>query len=188
MNPDHKPLSRWLTIATLGLIGLCYTACKKEFKDKPATPRDLKTMSGSVPTTISIEEAYGRLPQTIMYNLADQVTLHLDKVQWRYEEEYLMARIPLNEAENRSYLYAVKPYNAPTGPVRAYLVQFFHDPGSTQDDFNVQAGMLDFCDTHQADAVTAEEKIARPLLNGPIIQFLKGQMTIQQFKDALNCP
>lgn len=111
-------------------------SCKKEFKEKPAAARPLTPMSGSASVTINIEEAYGRLPQTIMYNLADQVTLHLDKVQWRYEEEYLMARIPLNEAENRSYLYAVKPYNAPTGPVRAYLVQFFHDPGSTQDDFS----------------------------------------------------
>lgn len=124
----------------LPLLAIAFVAglvsCKKDFKGKSDAPKPLTPMSGSASATINIEEAYSRLPPTIMYNLADQVTLHLDKVQWRYETEYLMARIPLNEEENRSYLYAVKPYNDPTGPVRAYLVQFFHNSGSTQDDFS----------------------------------------------------
>lgn len=122
-----------ILLVVLAVTGM-FSACRKTFQEDK--PKPVSIISGQVPTTITVEEMYARLPQTIMYNLADQVTLHLDKAQWRYEEEYLMARIPLNEEENRSYLYAVKPYNAPTGPVRAYLVQFFHNPGSTRDDFS----------------------------------------------------
>lgn len=53
---------------------------------------------------------------------------------------------------------------------------------------SVQNKILDFCDTHQGDAVSAEERIARPVWLGPITDFLKGKLTIEQFKDVLNCP
>lgn len=48
-------------------------------------------------------------------------------------------------------------------------------------------GMIDFCDTHQGDAVFPEEKIVRPKWD-VIKQFLQGQITLQQLKTALNCP
>ena len=124
-------------LATLlfAFVTLFYPSCRKPSLEETTKPNMLKTVSGQTPVTINLEEIYARLPQTVMYNLAGDVHLYLDQAQWRYEQEYVMVRIPLNNAVNRSYLYAVKPYNAPLGPVRSFLVQFLPEHGSTSSDF-----------------------------------------------------
>ncbi len=132
-NPSikRKGLAGFLALA---FITLLYPSCKKPQLEE--TPKPSKTVNGQVPVTINLEEVYARLPQTVMYNLAGDVHLNLAEAQWRYEQEYVMVRIPLNNAVDRSYLYAVKPYNAPLGPVRSFLVQFLPEDGSTASDFS----------------------------------------------------
>lgn len=52
---------------------------------------------------------------------------------------------------------------------------------------SVQTGVLDFFDTHQGDAVAKHEIIARPYWI-ELRKFLKGQITLQQYKAQNNCP
>ncbi len=134
-NPIMKR-KRLVGFLALALTTMFYSACKKPQLDETTKPLPLKAINGPVPITINLEEIYARLPQTVMYNLAGDVHLYLDQAQWRYEQEYVMVRIPVNNAVNKSYIYAVKPYNAPLGPVRSFLVQFLPEQGSTPTDFS----------------------------------------------------
>lgn len=130
-NLSFCKLSIMLTM--LAVTGM-FSSCRKPFEKD--NPKPASTIDGQVSVIINAEEMYACLPQTIMNNLAGDVHLYLNEAQWRYEQEYVMVRIPLNNEANRTYLYGVKPYNAPLGPTRSFLVQFRPDAGSTPSDFS----------------------------------------------------
>lgn len=119
-------------LLALSLIAGCR---KPDFKQN-ASRADLQALNGQVPVTISMEEIYAQLPQSILYNMADQIHIDVSLAEWRYEANGVMVRIPLNQSDNISYLYAVKTYAHPTAKPRVFLSQFLPEPGSTRADFS----------------------------------------------------
>ena len=115
---------KWIySLSFLAIVSLINFACRKPNLEKADDKKSLHEVTGQVPVTISMEEIYAQLPQTIMYNLTDKININVKLAEWRYEAEYLMVRIPLNQADNKSYLYAVKPYNNPLGRPHVFLSQ-----------------------------------------------------------------
>lgn len=95
--------------------------------------------------SISLQEIAQQLPQTVMHNIGNSVTLYTDRVQWIYKEEYLMLRIPLSEG-NESWMYAVKPYNNPNGGVHVYKVNFYPTNYSNDSSFSGRQMWVNFQD------------------------------------------
>jgi hypothetical protein len=115
-----------LALATGLMTAVSLTSCKKASLDK-ADEQQSKVRMEAAGMKISVEEIYAQLPQTIMHNLADKVKIDVTRAEWIYEKDYLMVRIPLNDAVNKSYLYAVKYYSDPIAKPRVYLSQFIPD-------------------------------------------------------------
>lgn len=82
-----------LIVASIFILG----GCKKtyEIKKEKAQSGDNKTYSADV--TISIQEIFAQLPQTVMYNLKDEANFLIGSTEWIYTEEYLAVKIPVTE-------------------------------------------------------------------------------------------
>lgn len=132
-----------LIVASIFILG----GCKKtyEIKKEKAQSGDNKTYSADV--TISIQEIFAQLPQTVMYNLKDEANFLIGSAEWIYTEEYLAVKIPVTEG-GFSYIYAVKPYNNPDGGVHVYGVQFLRDEGNESDEFTGRQMWINFQDWH----------------------------------------
>ncbi len=103
------------------------TSCRKP--TLPESDKNLKSelQSGVGSATIDIRDITSKLPKTILYNCGDSLKMYLDRTQWKYEQDYLQLRIPLN-ASNTLFLYGTKYYDSTN--TNAYLVQFVPDAGS----------------------------------------------------------
>lgn len=135
MKKSFRPNATKAYLVALLFISLISSCRKPDIKTNDGKGKS-KLMTSSVPVTISMEEIYAQLPQSIMYNLGGTISIDVSLAEWRYEAEYVMVRIPLNQATNKSYLYAVKGYANPTGRPHVYLSEFIPDAGSTRFDFS----------------------------------------------------
>jgi hypothetical protein len=122
-----------------------FAACRKDYQLQQEGSKAGKPVRGTLPIHITMEEIYARLPQTVMYNLADKARFYVGKAQWIYTPEYLLVRIPTSEAGN-TFLYAAKPYNN-INATCVYAVQFIRDTGSNKEEgFSGRQMWLNFQD------------------------------------------
>lgn len=140
----------WFTLLALFSI-LLHSGCKKQDlvrKQGDHGPTGLmQTQIGVRPITISTDEIFTQLPQTIMYNLADKAKLYVGRAEWSYQKDYLMVRIPVT-ADSSSFIYAAKSYEYPDAGVHVYAVRFFEEPGSTPGSFTGRQMWINFQDWH----------------------------------------
>jgi len=136
---------RLLYLGVVVFLFCMINGCKKSFQEgTPKASQVAMTEHGAV--TIDMQEIYAALPRTVMHNVADQFKAYMGEVQWRYESEYLIVRIPLNHEQNQSFLYAVRPYNNLTGLPHVYLVQYFPESGTIDKNFTGRQMWINFQD------------------------------------------
>lgn len=150
-------------------LNLQLSSCKKEILDTHS-PKEAESKLGmnQVNLTIDLKDIYAKLPSTILYNLGqnDKANLYLNRAQWQYTSDGLLARIPTSTSKY-NFIYAYKSYADP-GTLNVYAVQFTPDANSTDDNFSGKQVWIDF-QNWKAYGIQYQKNVAVSYMNPQVL-------------------